>query len=63
MIKTERTINENDILMIEHEMLNDLAKEWLGVSETPRDDVQYICGIIDLADKLIHKCRGEENVE
>ena len=63
MIKTERTLNENDILAVEHEMLNNLATEWLGVSDKPAEDVQYICGIVDLADKLIRKCRGEEDVE
>ena len=48
-----------DILRAEHDILHEATVEFL---ENDSSDVQYICGVVDLAEKLLSKDKknGEE---
>ena len=41
------------ILRAEHDTLKTAFDEWLGMSERPAEDMNYIMGVCDFADRLI----------
>ena len=47
-------VSANDVLILlaEHQLLED-AQEWLGLRDTPSEDLEYINGVHDMAKKLM----------
>lgn len=53
------TITLDGILRAEHDVLQTAFDEWLGQSDKPMEDLQYVWGVHDMAHRLIDKLEGK----
>ena len=51
-----------DIYKAEHDVLTD-AMEWLGTMGNDAADVQYVCGVVDMTNKLLEVGEADEDGE
>lgn len=55
------TVTLNDVLRMEHDVLHDALNEWCGMNDDKAmEDLQYLCGVHDMAHKLIEKLVDED---
>ena len=53
-------ITLDGILRAEHDVLHDALTEWCGMNDDrAKEDVQYICGVHDMADALVKTLEGK----
>lgn len=56
-------ITLDGILRAEHDVLHDALTEWCGiVKDGANEDLQYVMGVHDMADALIEKLEGKDEV-
>lgn len=47
-------IDENSLYRIEHELLAEAMREWVGINrETAMEDLNYIQGVVDYVSKVM----------
>lgn len=51
-------ITLDGILRAEHEMIRTAIDEWIGLGDKPNEDLQWLLGVSDFADKLISDMEG-----
>ena len=52
-------ITLDGILRAEHDVLQTAFDEWLGQSDKPMEDLQYVWGVHDMANELIKRLEGK----
>ena len=52
-------ITLDGILMVEHDVIQTAFDEWLGQSDKPMEDLQYVWGVHDMAHELIKRLEGK----
>ena len=53
-------LQKNDIYAVEHKVLKDAFDDWLAMSrDSATEDLQWVCGIVDMANALIAKIDAE----
>lgn len=50
-----------DVLMTEHAQMKLATDEWLGMGDKPGEDLNYLMGVIDMADRLLKELSDEDN--
>lgn len=48
-----------DVLRAEHEVMNQAFSDWIGQTDKPGEDLQYLWGIHDLASRIIAQSEGD----
>ena len=49
------------VLRAEHDMLQRASDEWLGMGNDPKEDLQWVLGVLDFANKLVEMIEGTAN--
>lgn len=53
-------MNELDILRAEHDVMHNAISDWIGMNnDSAKEDLQYLIGIHNMADKLIEAVVAE----
>ena len=47
------------VLRAEHEVMNQAFSDWIGQTDKPGEDLQYLWGIHDLAQRIIAQLEGD----
>ena len=48
------------VLRAEHDVLHQAFGEWLGQSDRPMEDLEYVWGVHDMANKMIELLEGKD---
>lgn len=48
------------VLRAEHEVMNQAFSDWIGQTDKPGEDLQYLWGIHDMAEKLVKMMTEDE---
>ena len=48
------------ILRAEHDVLHEAFGDWLGTTDRPMEDLQYVWGVHDMAQRLIDTLEGKD---
>ena len=49
-----------EVLRAEHEVMNQAFSDWIGQTDKPGEDLQYLWGIHDMAEKLVKMMTEDE---
>lgn len=50
-----------EVLMAEHVQMKYAMDEWLGMGDKPGEDLSYLSGVIDMADRLLKELSDEDS--